>query len=229
MIQKTERFEMRMDLALAERIDSWREQQRNSPTRAEGVRQLLEFGLAATNSARIQMSQSERLITWMLSDLLLLQKNYEDKESMKLVQQAILGGHLWALEWHFTGILHGHTDSEAALKFVLDVMNMWRLIEMSFAKLDASKNAKVRAEIRRMSIKRKFAGFDGNSEGEYRSIAKFLVDNMGRFDEFRDRTLNSHAPKLEKYTRMLEAYSKSGADELGRVLSIDELVEILNS
>ena len=50
MVPKTERFEMRFDPAILERVDMWRGEQGDLPSRAEGIRRLVEAGLA--NSSR---------------------------------------------------------------------------------------------------------------------------------------------------------------------------------
>ncbi|MER9455600.1 hypothetical protein [Mesorhizobium sp. M0478] len=39
----------------------------------------------------------------------------------------------------------------------------------------------------------KFDGFGGFEEGRYGSMAKFMVEQLRRFEEFRDRSLNAHS------------------------------------
>lgn len=46
MPPKTERFEMRLEREMIERIDNWRRQQSDLPTRAEAIRRLVELSLA---------------------------------------------------------------------------------------------------------------------------------------------------------------------------------------
>jgi hypothetical protein len=50
MPPKTERFEMRLELEMIDRIDNWRRQQSDLPTRAEAIRRLVELSLAGTSS-----------------------------------------------------------------------------------------------------------------------------------------------------------------------------------
>jgi uncharacterized protein len=45
MPPKTERFEMRLDTILIERIDAWRRKQDDLPSRAEAIRRLVEQAL----------------------------------------------------------------------------------------------------------------------------------------------------------------------------------------
>lgn len=52
MPPKTERFEMRLELEMIERIDNWRRKQSDLPTRAEAIRRLVDFGLTANTKPR---------------------------------------------------------------------------------------------------------------------------------------------------------------------------------
>ena len=47
MASKTERFEMRLETAMIERVDAWRRKQEDLPSRAEAFRRLIELGLSA--------------------------------------------------------------------------------------------------------------------------------------------------------------------------------------
>ena len=58
MVEKTERFEMRLDASILGRIDEWRTEQRDVPTRSEAVRRLVMAGLGRPGHA--QMFQSVR-------------------------------------------------------------------------------------------------------------------------------------------------------------------------
>lgn len=52
MPPKTERFEMRLELEMIERIDNWRRQQSDLPTRAEAIRRLIETSLGLKTKLR---------------------------------------------------------------------------------------------------------------------------------------------------------------------------------
>ena len=45
MSPKTERFEMRWEAEMLERVDEWRRQQKDLPSRAEAIRRLVEMAL----------------------------------------------------------------------------------------------------------------------------------------------------------------------------------------
>lgn len=55
MASKTERFEMRLETTMIERVDAWRRKQEDLPSRAEAFRRLVELGLAAKKTgARVK-------------------------------------------------------------------------------------------------------------------------------------------------------------------------------
>ena len=69
---------------------------------------------------------------------------------------------------------------------------------------------------RRYPIALTFDGFDGNNDRHY-GLASFLVQDMGRFEEFKGRPLNSHSQSsMPKYRNMLPANPPSGAQGLAR-------------
>jgi hypothetical protein len=52
MSPKTERFEMRLDSETIERVDEWRREQPDLPSRSEAFRRLVELGLNAPGPKR---------------------------------------------------------------------------------------------------------------------------------------------------------------------------------
>ena len=66
MQQLSERFEMRLDRETLERIDAWRANEVDLPSRAEAVRRLVTAGLGS----QLSISGGEKLIIWLLNDLL---------------------------------------------------------------------------------------------------------------------------------------------------------------
>lgn len=227
MAEFTERLELRLDSSLIEKLDFWRSSQRGLPTRSEAIRRLIEEGITVENPSEPKVSNSERLILWLLTDLLKINPNYDDSESLKIIQQALLGGHLWALDWHFTGLLHGHTDKKSELDFVLKTMSMWRQIERDRDALSETERTKLVAKIGDYRAESVFEGFDGNTEGELKSIAHFLVAEMGRFDEFQGRTLNSHTENSKRYEKMLAIYANIEKGLGGKTLNSEDLAMLL--
>jgi uncharacterized protein YfbU (UPF0304 family) len=227
----SERFEMRIDSELVDRLDQWRQGEDDTPSRAEAVRRLVEAGLAHDNKGRApHLSDGEKLIAMMLSDLI-KKMGVEVETNVDLVQKVIYGGHYWALGWEMPGIFHGHADKQSRVRFVVDVLDMWSFIEEAFEKLGKGERKRLATEAAPFGEQVQFSGFDGNNESEHLGIAHFLVDELQRFSRFREghRDLNSHSPTLERYGRMLQAFEPIRKTLIGRRLSVDELVTILNS
>jgi hypothetical protein len=225
-----ERFEMRIDSELLERLDQWRSTEDDMPSRAEAVRRLIEAGLTEDPKGRApHLSDGEKLITVMLADVIKGLKLKTDTD-VQLVEKVIYGGHYWALGWDMPGIFHGHADKKSRVTFVVDVLDMWTFMEEAFEVLSEEDRKRLAAEAGPYGEHVQFPGFDGNYEGEHYSIARFLVDDMNRFSRFKDpkRDLNSHHPTLETYGQMLRVFEPIRRTLVGRRMSVEELAAVLN-
>ncbi|EPP3876560.1 YfbU family protein [Pseudomonas aeruginosa] len=227
----SERFEMRIDSDLLERLDQWRQGEDDTPSRAEAVRRLIEAGLAHDNKGRApHLSDGEKLIAMMLAEL--IKKTGVDVDTnVDLVEKVILGGHYWALGWEMPGIFHGHADKQSRVRFVVDVLDMWSFMEEAFDELGEESKARLAKEADPFGKHVQFLGFDGNNESEHLGIARFLINDLDRFSRFREghRDLNSHCPTIESYGRMLRVFEPIRQTLVGRRLNVDELAAILNS
>lgn len=224
MQAKTERFEMRLDQSVVEQVDQWRATQGDLPSRAEAVRRLIEASLA-TPKDKVQLTQGEKLIAQMLCDLMTHLKVNSEIDP-RLVQKAIVGGHLWALRWEYDGLMPEYSDEPREVTEVVDLLDMWSFIEEAFDKfskkdIEAIKSADVRF------ASGKFIGFDGNNESSHRSIALFMIDEMGRFERFKGRNLNSHSPVLSSYRRMYTVFEPIRATLIGHRMSASQVIEVL--
>jgi uncharacterized protein len=227
MIAKSERFEMRLDTELIDRVDHWRSSQNDVPSRAEAVRRLLEVALSAVPDDDLKLKKPERLMVWMLSEILKCQKGYDNQDKVKLIQEVIYGGHFWSLEWEMQDVLHNQTDTKEALSFVVDTMDMWGFIERAYANFRPEEILKLESEVKFIGKDPKFIGFDGNNESEYFHIARFLVEKLDRFQEFTGRSLNSHSPTLERYRAMYSEFEPIRTKLIGRELSVEEFIAIM--
>ena len=217
------RFEMRLDEETLERIERWRAEQSDIPSRAEAVRRLLDIGLS---KAGVNISDGEKLILSMLRDLYKHHKVTGDTDP-KFVQSVLWGGHYWALEWQYPLLFHGHADSMSVVKETLDVLEMWYFIESGHSKLSEEQKERVKLEAEPFGNSVKFRGFDGNTEGNHGRVAKFLIKDLGRFEAFKGRNLNSHVPSMQAYRRMLVAFEPMLHTIAGRELSATEIIELL--
>lgn len=227
----TERFEMRIDSELLDRLDNWRGQEDDTPSRAEAVRRLLESGMAYDNKGKSpKLSDGEKLIALMVADLI---KGLGVKSETRpdFIQNVIYGGHYWALNWEMSGVFHGHADQRNRVRFVVDVLDMWTFLEVGFEALSDSDKERLAIECEPFGKVVRFPGFDGNEESEHFSIAHFLINDLGRFSRFREdsRSLNSHSSTLEKYGKMFRVFEPIRAKLIGRHMNVEEMVEVINA
>ena len=226
----SERFEMRIDSELLERLDLWRQGEDDIPSRAEAVRRLIELGLTQSGTDRVpHLSDGEKLIALMLGDLM-KKLDIDGDTDVDLVQKVIYGGHYWALGWEMPGIFHGHNDKQSRVSFVVDVLDMWSFMEEAFEEFGEEDRKLLVEKAGVLGESVQFPGFDGNNESEYLGIARFLVEDLDRFERFKTgkRTmLNSHCPTLQRYSRMLSVFEPIRKTLIGRRLSVDELASIL--
>lgn len=231
MSKNVERFEMRLETALLERIDDWRGQQRNLPTRADAVRRLVEFGLQfGQRGGEFELSKSERLIVYMLSELIgKTTSDTREKEKMSLVRDAIASGHMWALDDEYEYIIHNQTSSRQDKACVIAVLDMWSFIEDGYRNLSQEEKDRTAAEVEFFGRNPKFVGFDERDEKAHFNITNFLIHKQGLFKEFKSRELNSHSSKYAQYTKMFRAFEPIRKLVVGRKLSVDEIIKILNA
>ena len=221
---KTERFEMRMDRETLENVDTWRADQPDLPSRAEAVRRLVDTGLAISGNRGVRINDGEKLILMMLCNLY---KHQEvDSDIPEFVSKTIHGGHYWALEQEYSGLFHGHVDSPRVVSEVFDVLDMWSFIERGYAKLSEKDKKRVESEAAPLGNDVTFRGFDGNNESDHYSVALFLINDMGRFNCFKDRDLNSHFPSINDYRRMLAVFEPMRKTLVGRALSASQIINL---
>lgn len=226
MQARTERFELRADESFFDRIDGWRAAQSDIPSRAEAMRRLIEKGLVDKGVAeRPRANDAERLSLLLLLDIV---KHLKVKTEFdpKFIEAALMGGHLWGLRWEYPGVFHGHEDREETVSEVVAILHMWSVLEHGLAKLSKKAKDEVEASV---GYKVKFSGFDGNNEASHLSAALFLIDGMGRFPEFKGRYLNSHAPLIESYRRMLSEFQPLLSTLHGGSLTSANIVDIVKA
>lgn len=223
----TERFEMRLDEETLRAVDGWRAAQGDVPSRSEAIRRLIERGLRNPEE-QARLTGSEMLIVHLLCDVLKAVKG-KSEVNVKFLQEALYGGHFWALRWDMSGIFHRHADSPEVVKEVVDILDMWDFIEGSYEKLDAQQKAQLEKDVEIFGTDPKFSGFDGNNETEHMGVARFLIDDMRRFSRFKGRELNSHMPtSRESYRRMLDVFLPMRTTLHGGQMSAFQLTAVLS-
>jgi uncharacterized protein len=227
MARMGERFEMRVDAETLERIDDWRSRQPGIPSRAEGMRRLVEVGLRADSPSGVRFSDGERLIATMLADIQRHQRLPNPSIDSDLLQEMISGGHYWAAPIEYPGIYHGEDVSQEDARFVIEVLSLWDILERSYKDLSVGDGDRIKEECALYSRDFQFPGFDGNNECTYLSVALFLVEDLGRFSDFKGRELNSHMPTASSYARMLERFDPIRRTLMGSLLTGDQILEVV--
>lgn len=228
MAPKSERFEMRLDEEVLDRVDKWRAAQGDLPTRAEAMRRLVELGLERSSRQTVQFSDGEKLLAVMLRDIYKHLK-VSGETDPDFIAEVIYGGHYWAPKWEMAGLFHDHEDDPRDLRLVVDVLDMWSFLEEGYEKLSKKEKEQVEKEAQPFGKNPRFNGFDGNNESTHIGIARFLIEKMDRFSRFKKRELNSHMPTLEGYRRMVRVFEPIRTQLVGHGLSASQIVSILNA
>jgi hypothetical protein len=168
-------------------------------------------------------SIGEKAILVMLSDVLEALKVPAPTLDPEFVRSAVSGDHFWAFEWKLQFLGDG-SPRPPELVEVLDILDAWRVLKLSFAEADT---ARFLAETRETEIPI-LEGFDANNEDRHLSIARFLVEQLDRFPELKDQVINSHAPNLAYYGRLVHAMKSMEPDPRSGLFSTDQLIEIFN-
>lgn len=176
----------------------------------------------------MKMTDSEKLILIMLCDLHEHLK-IDGSVDPALVREAIHSGNAWGLKWQYPGIFDAEEPTEDLVNEVGEILSMWELLEASHEDLSAADKDRVKAEADPFGDPVRFPGFDGNNECEYLNVARFLVEKMDRFAEFKGRINNSHMPTLGGYRRMLAALGPIRDGLHGNLLGAAQVIAVLNA
>jgi hypothetical protein len=227
MQAKSERFEMRLDPATIDGLDRWR-RGRGDISRAEAARQLIELGLAQDNPPDVRFSGAETVIAAMVGEIHRHLKIDQELDP-NFVRAAVTQGHTWALKRKYPGLFTTQHDRPSAVAEVIDILEMWWLIESGYAALSDTDKAKVAKEAAPLGSNVAFPGFDGNEEREQASIAKFLLTELGYYPDFaakwKDR--NTHTETLDAYRRMLSVFAPLRPTLIGKMMTALQIIELL--
>jgi uncharacterized protein len=170
----------------------------------------------------MKMSDGERLITVMLAEVMEYLK-LDQEIDPAFVKKMVIGNEAWALKWRYHGLFSGEEPaSDALVNETSKLLSMWSWIEHSVRELPPSDQAELAAKYRTQ-----FSGFDGNNE-DHHGVAFTLVKDLGRFDEFADRELNSHGMRVPKYRQMKVVFDRA-TDNGYEPLSKEALIEIFEA
>jgi uncharacterized protein YfbU (UPF0304 family) len=227
MQSKSERFEMRVDQQTIDRVDEWRGEQTDFPSRAEAIRRLVDKALSTSKSDdQTDFRGADKLIISMLCEIHPAFKERPELDP-RFIREALLGGHNWALRWRYPGTFEPYRDDETSLHEVVDILDMWSFVERGYENLSAEDKDRVKKEAHPFGEHVQFTGFDGNYETNQMGIARFLVEKLDRFSEFEGRGFNSHAPSLDAYRRMLRVFLPMRNTLTGGRMSAKQIIAVL--
>lgn len=151
----------------------------------------------------MELTDAERLILFNQYEIL---KHLDptQKGEYGIAQEVLTRGYptsyAGAMEW----ALWEPTPKEVCEE-VVDILNMYRALE-------GARHDGVPAPANGWD---RFQGFDGNEEPQHHGFVVFLVERLGRFEESKRPSLNSHHPTLDTYNAMLAEWRRrSGRFEL---------------
>lgn len=178
----------------------------------------------------MKISNSEKLILVMLCEIYeKLGIGKEGEIDPEFIKSAIYSENTWGLEWKYHGLFSSTSDTPAEVTEVVNFLDMWSFLEESHEKLAQSDKDKLIEDGGVWAKSVKFRGFDGNNEGEYMGIARFLTKDLDRFSRFKDRNLNSHMPCVGTYRRMYEAFEPIRRNLMDRGLSLSEMTVVMKA
>lgn len=178
----------------------------------------------------MEFTNEQKLIVALLTDI---HEKLEIKDSFdpEFVRRMVLRGHGWALEWKYPGVFDEAEGTPEAVTLVCDVLDMWSVLERSFEALDDNQRQALSEAAGDFGRDVRFPGFDGNNESEYLSIARILVEDLDRWDEFAGRIDNAHMRTVDGYQRMLPVFEGARDRKLDSGdftgLDVEELAQVL--
>ena len=116
------------------------------------------------------------------------------------IADAIGAGDLWAIARQHPGLELESGAPPADVREVCGILEMWAWLERSFAMLDLA--AQTRLLERLGARKIGFHGFDGEHEGRAANIARRLIVDLGLWEVFAGRGLDSTTPTLPRHRRI---------------------------
>ena len=174
----------------------------------------------------MNVSDSEKLILLMLTELY-DSVGVDGEINPDFIRSAIYSDKTWSIPWKYSGIPFEDQDTPEVVTEVLDILEMWSVIEFSYAELSDDEKALVEKGATPFGKKPTFKGFDGNNETEYMSTASFIVNDLERFEEFKGRNFNSHSQSIDTYNRMQLIFEEIKKNIDFYPLNAQQLIQLL--
>lgn len=178
----------------------------------------------------MELTNAQRLGLTMLAEIH-SKLGITDGVNSDVVAKALWTRNEWAIEWEHGFLFEGGDESPSHVRHVADVLDMYGFLELSYGDLDDAGKAVVKEAYQYGEPR--FPGFDGNEETEYMSAARFMIEELGRFSNFRGRDLNSHHPTVGTSRKMLRVFMplRAKSSRMAGVsrLSADDIASIMRA
>ena len=174
------------------------------------------------------MTDAEKLIAVMLCEIH-EHLNIKGEIDPKFVSESVMFNKFWAIKSKYHGIFDGDEEaSDEVVEETHDILQMWSIIETLYGRFSEEDKKSIADKVESYDIPPKFEGFDGNNDKHY-GIARTMINDLGYYEEFKNRELNSHTSiSLHGYRSMLEKFHDITRNGNGAKLTADQVAEIMN-
>lgn len=175
----------------------------------------------------VGITEGERLIVSMLCDIH-RHLGIKGEVDAGFVQSVLASGHDWALRLAYPALLAKFGDADEAVGEVQRILTMWSCIEEGYERLSDAGRSGVARAAGLPDGPLYFPGFSPDGEGGLAGIATVMVDQLGLFDRFRGRYLNSQHGMAEPDRRgMLSLFKTLHRHDVHGPLDADQIISLL--
>ena len=176
----------------------------------------------------MKFTDGEKLIALMLCEVL-KELRSDDIVDPDFIEDAILKDYTWSISFRYNGIPFENDELPDIVKEVMDILDMWSLIERSYERLDDEDKSILLEEVGLSETQLSFKGFDGNNEPQF-GIANFLIHKLSLFSDFSNRDINAHLPTIDMHRRMLVVFNRIKPENglIDDHLSMEQMSEIIS-
>ena len=166
----------------------------------------------------MKLTKQERAI--LANQFRILEKLDSDQADMYSNNAEILEGGYEGLYSKALGSISSNTHSEEEYKEIVDILDLYRWINLSINSLTQAQKDEINLE------KANFPGFDAN-EGEHYSQVVLMV-KMGMYGELDEHNLNSHdALSMTKYRNMMKLAQSYWSAHKYREFTLEQIKALL--
>jgi uncharacterized protein YfbU (UPF0304 family) len=157
-----------------------------------------------------------------------LLKRPDDTFDDDFIDRVFITRNYWGLSWVYGDkvTLLRNTVTQLVIE-VLNALRVCNILEHSWASLPEFERLELArvAEIHEDTVF--FNGFDSSTEAEYQNIYQFLTEEMGMYDNFKERMPDQTSPQLPFYRRLSLVLETIGADISTKQLELGDLARVL--